>query len=85
MFIYAEPRFHYQSNLNDTFNSICGRCFRTVGTSHDLTALRAFELAHQCLEADLLTRERLLNGTMRRPARLARLPFLGGTVLPAQK
>jgi hypothetical protein len=57
----SDPQFRYKNNLDGTFNSICVRCFRTVGTAGDIKSLYPSELTHICEPADLQSRSQLLH------------------------
>jgi hypothetical protein len=46
--------FAYRENANGTVDSICLRCFRTVGTASSRQVLAEAELPHRC-EIDLLS------------------------------
>lgn len=41
-------RFVRRHNQDGTVDSICLRCFLTIGTAHDQSALQEFETTHQC-------------------------------------
>jgi len=45
--LYGQP-FSRRTNRDGTIDSICKRCFRTVGTAQEQEALKALEESHVC-------------------------------------
>lgn len=43
-----QQQFIIRHNLDDSYDSICLRCFRTVGTASRQSELAAFERNHVC-------------------------------------
>jgi hypothetical protein len=44
----ADTDFSYRRNDNDTTDSICLKCFRTIATKGTKAELADFEAAHEC-------------------------------------
>ncbi|MDT8068275.1 MAG: hypothetical protein ROO76_08925 [Terriglobia bacterium] len=42
------PEFQYRNNGDGTWDSICLRCFLTVGTARSIAELVDMEKAHNC-------------------------------------
>jgi hypothetical protein len=45
----ARAAFSHRHNADETFDSICHKCFHTVATEKNETALKQHELLHQCV------------------------------------
>lgn len=43
-----QPEFQYRNNGDGTWDSICLRCFLTVGTALSIEELADMEQAHNC-------------------------------------
>lgn len=50
----ARARFAHRRTEAVRFESICLRCFRTVGTADRESALERIEARHLCLEQDVI-------------------------------
>jgi hypothetical protein len=56
----SEPeQFPHRQNRNGTYDSICPKCYRTVGTRNVESDLAAEERVHICCVEDLLRRDML--------------------------
>jgi hypothetical protein len=50
----AKSRFAHRRTRAVRYESICLRCFRTVGTADQESALDRIEARHSCLEQDVI-------------------------------
>lgn len=53
MFQSSRPEFPHRRKPNGTFDSICTRCFLTIGNADTEAELRAAERVHDCKGFDL--------------------------------
>ena len=45
---YTDSPFAHRTNKDGTVDSICKKCFRTVGTAEEAAPLKVLEDAHVC-------------------------------------
>jgi len=45
---YTSNPFAHRTNADGTIDSICKKCFLTVGTAEESEALKVLEAAHAC-------------------------------------
>jgi hypothetical protein len=57
---------HRLNSLEESWNAICTRCFRTVGVEKAEAALAKSEMAHKCLGLDLMMTLHGVDNTPRR-------------------
>jgi hypothetical protein len=48
MSLATEPRFHHRRNRSFGFDSLCSRCFASVGSENDEEALASHDAVHIC-------------------------------------
>ena len=54
---FPEAVFGYRRKSDGMVDSICVKCFRTVGTAQGVLALYASEVLHRCTNEDLRVAE----------------------------
>ena len=65
----SEPPFPHRINGDGTFDSICPRCFVTVGTSNNEAELEQMEAAHICESSRLRYYDEKRYNESRKPPR----------------
>jgi hypothetical protein len=45
---HTDNPFAHRSNRDGTFDSICKKCFRTIGTAEEIEPLKGLEDSHIC-------------------------------------